>query len=676
MARDHDLDGFLAGLRTKLQAEASAHIDKRVDNTTQAADQDLEYFITPAPNAIEWVIRPEYLGIESLYRHVRQYQIIRDFFQLRCPLPSCNDQSDEAKDCWGKGREYLESENLLRWSKSHGEDVCPSCGSTRSELIADGLLKIYNQMHLVCGMRSGKSSVAAMIGTYVEHRLINIGHSFPGGISSYFNQLPRQPFEMTFTAATEVQAADTIWARFVAIRGSSPWFDRYIRWIKSLEMRQTTVNGARPWTYEERDKYIINGFLNLKINSLNSSSSGMAGRTRVVAFIDELARFDGKDSSRSADEAYRVLENSLRTVRSAALSKKDAPWFGSMFSLSSPISESDKAMRLLRQAPEINGMYYGHYATWEFNPDQPRSMFDDDFAKDPIGAMRDFGARPPTAASPFIQDPDRFRELAIQKDLKPTATFKKINHIDQTGREYISAVVESANLSRNGERYIAFDAGASFDQFAAACAHGEWVDTPEGKQLVTVYDWVYRLLPEQSPRRDIWFDFVVKAVEKLSKYYIISRIDFDRWQSTYLIQQLRERGINCASKGTTVDMFLKFLNDVNYSKVRMLPPAENDHMLDPPFMSAQGLAFYELEHLERSPDLKKVYNPQKGERRGWNSDDVATVVVHANWMVQSIVSDISDSNSIENRLRREQIGSNYWESGAKLYRPMFSKRGW
>jgi hypothetical protein len=108
----------------------------------------------------------------------------------------------------------------------------------------------------------------------------------------------------------------------------------------------------------------------------------------------------------------------------------------------------------------------------------------------------------------------------------------------------------------------------------------------------------------------------------------------------------------------------------------MLPPVENDHMLDPPFMSAQGLAFYELEHLERSPDLKKVYNPQKGERRGWNSDDVATVVVHANWMVQSIVSDISDSNSIESRLRREQIGSNYWEGGAKLYRPMFSKRGW
>jgi hypothetical protein len=535
---------------------------------------------------------------------------------------------------------------------------------------------LYNQLHVVAGMRSGKSSTAAIISTYAEHRILNIGHGTPGGLSEYFKQLPRQMFEITFTASTDVQSADTVWAKYIAVRSSSPWFQRYIKWVKDLELKQSTINGAKPWAYEERDKYIVNGALNLKINSLNSNSSGMAGRTRVVAIIDELARFDSKDSPRSADEAYRVLENSLRTVRSHAVKHPDIPWLGTMISVSSPISESDKSMRLLKQAPNIRGMYYGHYATWDFNPDQPREMFDDDFEKDPIGAMRDFGALPPTAASPFIEDPNRFRELSIQTDLTPTASFKRILHTDQTGREYVSAIVDNVKLCRDGERYISFDAGASFDQFAAACVHGEWIETPEGRQLITVYDWVYRLIPDRQPQRDIWFDFVIKAVDTMAKHYMISRIDFDRWQSTYLIQQLRERGLATSTKGTTADMFLKFMNDVSYGKVRMLPPAPNDSKLDPPQMTPAGLAFYELEHLERSADLKKIYNPKKGERRGWNSDDVATVVVHANWMVQSTVADVNDSLSPEAKLRRERLGGSQWATGAHLFRPPASNRGW
>jgi hypothetical protein len=667
-----DLNNFLGQLQSRLVQTAQTQAV-----LTPQKDDQLDYFCTPAPNAIEWAVSPEYADVPTIYHHRRQYQVIRDFFQLRCPLPTCNNQSDEAKDCWGKEREYLESENLLVWSAKYEEDVCPHCNTTRSEFIQDGLLKIYNQMNVVAGMRSGKTATAGIIGTYIEHRVITIGHKTPGGLSQYFNnQLPKQPFEITFIASTDVQSADTIWARFTSLRQQSQWIQKYIRWIKAEELKQSTPNGAKPWTYVEQDKQIIHGFLHLKLNSLNSNSGGMAGRTRPAAFVDELARFDNTESKRSGDEAYRVLENSLRTIRTPSMKNKATPWLGTMISISSPISEDDKSMRLLRQANEIKGMYSGHWATWEFNPDQPREAFDDDFAKDPIGAMRDFGAKPPTAISPLIEDPMRFRELAIQKDLAPTSRFKRIIHTDPTGREYVSALVESAQLLRNGERYICFDAGSSFDQFAGACAHGEWVHTPEGRQLITVYDWVYRLIPERQPRRDVWFDFVVSAIEHLSKYYYIGRVEFDRWQSTYLIQQIRNRGILCEMKSTTADQFIKLISDVTYSKVRMLPPDPDDHKLDPPYMSAPGLAFYELEHLERSPDLKKVYNPKKGQKRGWDSDDVATVVAHVNSMCQAAVVDIGNSNSVQSRLRREAAGSYGWESGGTLFRPRMSKRNW
>lgn len=670
MAQKESLEGFLSKLQGRLVDEASV-----LSQDTPVVDTQLEYFSAAAPNAIEWATGPSFLNVESIYRHTRQYQIIRDLFQLRCPLPTCNDQSANAKDCWGKGKEYLQSENLLVWSEKYKQDVCPSCNTTRREFLDDGLIQLYNQLHVIAGMRSGKSSTASVIGTYIEHRMINIGHSSVGGLSAFFGQLPKQPFELTFIASTDVQAADTIWTLFTNLRLNSPWVQAYIKWIKQKELEQDSKNGARPWVYEERGKYIVNGFLNLKLNSLNSNSAGLAGRTRIAAFIDELSRFENTESARSADEAYRVLENSLRTLRSVTVDRDDIPWLGTMISISSPISENDKAMRLLKQAPNIKGMYYGHYATWEFNPEQPRKNFDDDFEKDPIGAMRDFGARPPMAASPLIQDPARFRELAIQKDLKATARFRQIVHTDRTNREYISLVTENANLSRNGERYICYDAGASFDQFAGACAHGEWIYTPEGRSLVTVFDWVFRLLPESTPRRDVWFDLVTQMIEHLQKYCFIARVEFDRWQSTYLIQQIRNMGINCEMQGTTADQFMKFINDVNYSKVRMLPPAPDDAQVDPPLMSAPGLAFYELEHLERSPDLKKVTNPRKGTRRGWDSDDVATVVAHVSSMVQGAAVDVTNSNSPPTRLRRETAGGLQAEWGT-LFRSRYNRRGW
>lgn len=673
-----DLGGFLKGLQGRLTQTAQSEASSPQQTLK---DEEFAYFTTPAPNAIEWSTGKDFLDIDTLFHHRRQYQIIRDYFQLRCPLSSCNDQSADAKDCWNKGQEYLESENLLIWDSKYHEDICPSCRTTRSEFLADKMLTLYNQMHVVAGMRSGKTATAGIIGTYVEHRIINIGHSTPAGLSKFFHQLPKNPFEITFIASTDVQSADTIWARYTSLRQNSPWLAKYIKWIKQKEVEQATPNGAKPWAYEEFGKEIRNGALNLKINSMNSNSGGMAGRTRICSFIDELARFENTDSAGSADEAYRVLENSLRTLRSSVVKYpevgREVSWLGSMFSISSPISEDDKSMRLLKQAPNVKGMYYGHYATWEFNPDQPREMFDDDFEKDPIGAMRDFGARPPTAASPLIADPNKFKELAIQTDLNPTATFKKYIHQDKTGREYVSAKVDTAQLMRNGERYICFDAGASFDQFAAACAHGEWVVTPEGRQLVTVFDWVFRVLPEGKPRKDVWFDLVTVILDHLSKFYYIGRVEFDRWQSTYLIQQIRNRGILCEMKGTVADHFNKLVNDVNYSKVRMLPPMPDDSKVEPPFMSAAGLAFYELERLERTPDLKKVHNPRKGLKRGYDSDDVATVVAHVNYMVQSAVIDLENSNSPAARLKREQAGSGSWEGGGgKIFRPQISKRGW
>jgi len=132
----------------KLESIVSSLLDQK---KKEMYDPEKDYLKIPAPNIIEFVSSPQYLNIPTLFDQKRQYQILRDIFQYRCPI--CNPMTKEAVDCWDKTKTYLESEVLLTWSQSEQDDVCPKCGSTRQELLADGALRKYNQVNAICGMR-------------------------------------------------------------------------------------------------------------------------------------------------------------------------------------------------------------------------------------------------------------------------------------------------------------------------------------------------------------------------------------------------------------------------------------------------------------------------------------------------------------------------------------------
>jgi len=607
-----------------------------------AVDDERRYLTIPAPNAIEWITRKEYGDVPSLFEMTRQYQVIRDFFQLRCPV--CNKggtEEGQPGDCWGKSREYLESEALLVWSPVYNEDVCPRCKLTRSELTADHLIKTYNQLHAVVGQRAGKSITAALIGTYVEHRVYTIAHSYPGGFHAYLGIPSSEVFEITYLASNEVQGADTIWAKYRGFRMNSPWFNRYVPWIKKQEDAQLTPPGMSQWSYNEIDKKVINQHpsVRLIINSLNSNSAGLRGRTRIAASADELSHMQQTDSKLSADEVYRGLENSLRTVRSRTKLHGRLPWLGCMVSVSSPVSKDDKAMRLLKIADKIDGMYACHYATWDFNPFEPRENFNDEFIKDPVGAQRDFGAQPPTAAHPLVEDLPRFRRMGIGHSLEPSCDLTTFSTRDPQGQEYIGIKYIDAKMHRDWPRYICFDAGKNFDSFAGACAHGERIRNEDGSErIITVFDWVMRILPARET--EVYFDSVYELIKKLKEKQNIVRCEFDRWNSVQIIQQIRQLGIRAEPEPTKDEDYKRFVRDTYAGLVQMLPPNPadidqyNDWAKDPPLMHPASCALYELEGLERDPTTDKVTNPRKGERRGWNSNDTIQVCVHVHKLIQ------------------------------------------
>lgn len=653
---DIDSDNFVSSIESIV---SSVLINERVE----IDDTERDYLSLSAPNIIEFVSSPQYLNIPSVYKHTRQYQILRDFFQCRCPI--CNSLAPDAVDCWNKSREYLESEVLLVWSNQYNDDVCPKCGTTRRELLEDGLLIKYNQLHGIVGMRSGKTATVGMMGSYVEHKLITIALSQEDGrLSSYFGLLPKQPFEVTYIASTEVQSNDTIWAYYRAMRTDSVWFKRYVGWVKKQEAMQDSPAGMKKWTYKETTREIENGHIGVKFNSKNSNSSGLAGRTRIGSFIDELCRFKQTESSMGAEEAYRVMENSLRTVRSAVLNKDLISWFGLIASISSPISIDDKGMELLLGADNIDQMYAFHYATWEFNPDEKREYYDEQFEKDQVGTERDFGARPPLAANPLILDTNKFEERIIDPTLEATATIDLIPFIDKTGQRYHKAIMTSCKLLRDAPRYIVFDAGATFDSFAGACGHLEIKQLPDNTmEYVTVVDWIMRILPSESV--DVWFDSCIDIIKVQKQYQKIAQVEFDRWNSITLIQQIRNEGIRAEQKSIRAEDYIKFVADGVMGRIRLLPKEPNDDNLDPPFKSPAAIGIYEIERLERSIDDKRVYNPQKGKKRGYNSDDVAVALVHLHKLCQDsqIMPTGAKVRSREARLKREEVGGQSFQMG-------------
>lgn len=636
-------------------------------------DEEKDYLCQRAPNAIEWAVRKEFCNQPTLYKFWGAYKLIRDFFELRCP--NCND--DVPYEPWGLSQAALESEVLLVWSAKDEDDACPKCHTVRSEFIDEGFFHGYRVLAAEIGQRAGKSTTLALVGTYIEHVLLTVAHTFPDGLPGYFGTAKGEPFDMSFVASNEDQSKDTIWAKYRGHRSNSPWFQRYVPWVKLQEKAQDTPDGMRKWEYVENDKSIRNELIGLNINSLNSNSHGQRGRTRIFSAIDEISHMHQTDGGGSAQEVYRAMNNSCQTVRIAAERFGLIGWMGMIASISSPVSVDDYGMQLLQIAAHDPQMYTLHSSTWDFNPTITRATLEPEFKKDPIGAMRDFGARPPLAASPLIDRPKEFVSSAVEPELRPTAIISSYSFKDDLGRSYVGARLDHADLMlRAPPRFIAVDAGKNFDAFAVACAHGEMND--DGN-IETVYDWVVRLITVEK-NQEVYFESIYNLLDEMRQYCQISRVEFDHWQSTHIIQKIRtELGLYAEPERGRDEDFIRFMRDAYTGLVRLLPELPADATLDPAQKSAQGAAIYELLKLERDPKTDKIFNSRKGLRKGFDSDDTARVIVNVHRLVQDQgFTERQDDTGRQARKKRSQVALAEWsaQSRGQIFKPSRGTRGW
>ena len=694
-------------------------IDSKVSGSA-SGDSEVKYLSTQAPNIVEWVTGVDYWNVPSTFRFFRQYQIMRDLFNLRCVL--CNPQDRDSIDAWGKPRSYLESENLFVWNSEYNDYVCPKCHNTMTEHLNDGLITPYNELICIAGMRSGKSFLGAHIGGYIEHLLRTLSMGGRGSIQRFLRQEKAEWFEVTFAASTATQARDTIYAKYREMRNNSPWINRHITWVKEQEAAQ--IGSQDKWEYKTLDDAIVDGWMQVRFNRVSSNSAGIAGKTRIFAAIDELARLAGTESKTSAQELYRVLNQSLKTVRSATDNHSLNPYFGFMLNVTSPISIDDLAMQIynktlpdMADGERLERTYGWKGPTWEFNPEQRFENFREEFIKDPVAAQRDFGADPPAAETPLIEDPVRFWK-SIDYTREPIAAFERTYITDKTGKQYVGASLSELKYNFVDQHYIFCDAGETFDSFSMVCAHpvimdkGSYIDestvddnyfdnlpeggnhvsqlsgasdspmalgltdrqmqgnyypTPENLgRLVTAVDFCLRIVPTKE--RDIWFNSIIDIIRELKKKIKISAVCFDQWQSTSAIQTIRDMGIMAHKVRLRSENFLEFRSQIYNDQISLLPPLPEDRLAltdngtlkmgtTEEWMSPQGVGIVEILKLERSADLKKIVAPTKGKVRGRGSDDVARCIIGANLLIKDSVVDNMAGSGRRRELRKKLMAT-------------------
>ena len=543
---------------------------------------------------------------------------------------------------------------------------------------------------------------------------------------------------------------------------NSPWIQRYSAWVREFEKHQ--VNRTDPWSYKTNDDAVLDGWAQVRYNRIASDSAGIAGKTRMMGSIDEWARLADTEGTRSAKELYRVLNQSLKTIRAAVDLNGLPAFFGMMLNVTSPIAQDDPSMERYNMSEAGEGILKRTYgwkgATWEFNPQLPRRVFDDEYIKDPLGAERDFGANPPNAESPFVDDPKRFWK-SIDQERRPIAEFRDVYMTDETSKQYVGAELADCKLNHTNVHYLFGDAGVSWDAFALVCGHPEWIDvsdfeqpdvmgpdgvlTPRaqkappaigrieptsqfdvvfaedmgsfvgaeipvgadsgmikeaqsnkrrmldyftassgmgkpyehmGEMLCTVIDFSLRIVPTVD--REIWFNSVVSIIEGLQKKIRIGGAAFDHWGSDATLQQLRTMGILTNKVALKTQHFMSFLQMAYNGRVKMLPPDPNDIVgitdvgslvvgTPQEEMRGSSVALVELLKLTRSPDLKRFYNPKKGQVRGRDSDDLARCYVGLHHLIQDSIVDSQANQKRKLSVRKRQIAGDASMHG-QIYR--------
>lgn len=438
---------------------------------------------------------------------------------------------------------------------------------------------------------------------------------------------------MAFVALTLKTATDNLWTSFRDTCLGSPWFRYYLDWANDI--KKTTGNTL-----------VVNNQTFLKINHKHlvcapqaSDSRRLRGSTRFFSSIDEIGFYDANLESTkvtlNARETRTSLLNSLSTIRNASAKKRKNGNFNVLdayeLNISSPSSANDPIMTLVKNAHKKPTALSFHFASWEMNPQLDEQVLRMEHINNP-NFDRDFGAIPPLANSPFLDDEDLIIEMFgnhIQ-----TNRIKLIHHKepinDYNGLQWLE--LKDVNVDTK-PRLITVDPGYSNNAFAISVSH---VNVETNKLVI---DWCYQVKPYTKAGCHFkinfpkFFDnFILPLAKKLNTVAVV----YDRWNSLDQIQRLQDEGINGIQYSLTYKDFTHIIKKFISAKQILFPTIEMDfEALEPStailedIVKDKPVLNMALQLLTVRDLGRRIVKPENGD------DDLFRTLALAIWYIQS-----------------------------------------
>lgn len=285
-----------------------------------------------------------------------------------------------------------------------------------------------------------------------------------------------------------------------------------------------------------KDTFILYRHRNFLIYPASPDLRVLRGRTRILGAIDEIGWFDNnKDNKKvkmNATGVYVAVQNSLVTIRSKEKRLIDQGYdeamTGYMFNVSSPSSIRDKICELVKLSQGSKKLLGLHLPTWLMNPDIPKEALSEEFRKDPVAALRDFGAEPPLTSNPFIGSQDMVRQLIRTKGRNLVSYDFRIHHNTKDGTKYRWAEINKIKGTTR-KSVMALDAGYSNNSFGLVVGS---VD-PDTKTLSADLLIEINPLPGIVLNFSLLFEHIMKPVIEARNVKILLA---DRWNSLKILQ--------------------------------------------------------------------------------------------------------------------------------------------
>lgn len=265
--------------------------------------------------------------------------------------------------------------------------------------------RAYVNMLMVCGRRSGKTTITAAIIAYEMYKLLNMYSP-----QEYYTIMPDSEIKMT-CVSTSKRSASELFNMATGNMMRSDFFKRF--------RREPTKETMEFQTQREVEKYgtARHSKASLLLRVAACSAKGLRGPSNALVGLDEMAHFFEEEKitgAASSDMSERAIYDAV-TPSVANFTTPDGHPDGKILCLSSPSTKSGKFYELYENSfkEDVDDWLMIQAPTWEVNPSVPHQFLLGKYKDGPIVYNVEYGAQFDDRLKGWIEDAEVIRQCIV-----------------------------------------------------------------------------------------------------------------------------------------------------------------------------------------------------------------------------------------------------------------------